>query len=399
MPDFAYRVVTSAGRTLRGVEEAASASALEGAPAARGLYPIEMAVAAGRRTARRRFRSRRADAADSIRYLATLVGANFPLDRALGTVARVTARADVAEALGTVRERVRSGAALAEALGEQPGIFPRLAVGMTRAGERGGHLAEALGRLADHLEREEGLRAQLLSAMLYPLVMLLVGGAAVAVLVLYVLPRFVTLLDDAGVALPRSTALLLKTGAFLGEWWPVLLLAGIAAGLLTVVAYRSPTGRTLTDNVLLRLPIIGPLRQRLAAARLGRSLATLLESGLPILPALDVAADSLTSTAAAGEVLEAREEVRAGVPLATALGRGHAFPYVFMQMVQLGEEGGRLPEMLERAANAAEQDLQRGLERLMRLVEPALIVAFGVVAGFVALSLLQAIYGVRVDAF
>ena len=399
MPDFAYRVVTAGGRTLRGVQEAASAAALERALSARGLFPIEVSAASGRRSPRRRFRSRRADVVEAIRYLATLVDAGFPLDRALGTVVRVVARADVAQALRTVREQVRSGATLADSLAEQPRTFPRLAVGMTRAGERGGHLADALGSLADHLEREEGLRAQLVSAMLYPLLMIVVGGTAVLVLVLYVLPRFVSLLDEVGAALPRSTRLLLETSAFLGQWWPVLLLAAVAAAFLGTAYRRSAPGRAATDALLLRLPLVGPLRQRLVATRLGRSLATLLESGLPILPSLDVAADSLADTAAAREVLLAREEVRAGVPLAAALGRGRAFPYLFLQMVELGEEGGRLPEMLQRAATSAEAELQRGLERLLRLVEPAMIVAFGVVAGFVALSLLQAIYGVRVDVF
>ena len=137
MPDFAYRVVTAGGRSLRGVEEAASAAALERALSSRGLLPIEVRRSAGRRSSRSRFRSRRADVVEAIRYLATLVDADFPLDRALGTVARVVGRADVSQAVRAVRERVRSGATLADALAEQPRTFPRLAVGMTRAGERG----------------------------------------------------------------------------------------------------------------------------------------------------------------------------------------------------------------------------------------------------------------------
>lgn len=400
MPEFRYRVVTATGNTVRGVEEAASAVALERALGSRGFYPIEIAAADDGPSRRRgTTRTRRSDVVDAIRYLSTLTSAGFPLDRALSTVARVVARRDVAAALRGVRDRVRSGTPLASAFGERPDTFPRLAVGMARAGERGGYLADALGRLADHLEREQALRAQLISALLYPLLMVVVGGAAILVLVLYVLPRFVTLLSETGTALPRSTALLLQGGALLGQWWPVLLFGLVAATVLAAAARRAPRGGALTDAALLRLPLVAPLRQRLAATRFGRSLATLLESGLPILAALDVAADSLADRAAAAQVAAAREEVRAGVPLAMALGRGRAFPYVFLKMVELGEEGGRLPEMLERAATAAELELERGLERLARLVEPSLIVLFGLVAGFVALSLLQAIYGIRVEVF
>ncbi len=399
MPDFAYRAATPAGRTLRGVEEAASTAALESTLRTRGLYPLEVSVAPERRASPRGLRSRRADVVEAIRYLATLMSAGFPLDRALGTVARVVVRADVSGALRAVRERVRAGSGLADALAERPRMFPRLAVGMTRAGERGGHLAEALERLAQHLEREERLRSQVVSAMLYPLLVMGVGGVAVLVLLLYVLPRFVGILDEVGAGLPLSTLLLLNAGAFLGRWWPALLLGAVLAALLVTSSRRSESGRARSDAVLARLPVLGPLRQRLAAARFGRSLSTLLDNGLPILPALDISASGLADAAAAAEVMRAREEVQAGVRLALALRRGRAFPYVFLQMVELGEESGQLAQMLERAATAAEQELERGLERLVRLVEPAMIVVFGAAAGFIALSLLQAVYGIRMDAF
>lgn len=397
MPDFAYRAATPAGRTLRGVEEAASAIALEDALRIRGLYPLEVSVAQQRRAARRGLRSRRADVVEAIRYLATLIAAGFPLDRALTTIARVVVRTDVADAIQTVRERVRAGALLADALAEQPRVFPRLAVGMARAGEQGGHLADALERLAQHLEREERLRSQLISAMLYPLLVAGVGGAAVLVLLLYVLPRFVGIIQEMGTALPPSTALLLSAGSFVGRWWPELLLGALLAVFLSTWYRRTESGRRFSDALVLGLPVVGTLRRRLAAARFGRSLSTLLGSGLPILPALDIAASGLADAAAADEVERAREEVKAGVRLALALRRGRAFPFVFLQMVEVGEEGGRLPEMLERAAAAAEDDLERGLDRLVRLVEPAMIVAFGAVAGFIAWALLQAVYGIRVD--
>lgn len=399
MPQFAYRATTGGGHIVSGVRDAPSRPALERQLGASGLLVLSVADTPVVRRRPRTFRSRRAEVVEAIRYLATLVEAGFPLDRALATTIRVVGRRDVAKSLTAVRDRVRDGVEFAKALDEQRRVFPRLAVGMTRAGERGGHLAEALDQLAGHLEREELLRGQVASALFYPLMVAVVGGAALMVLTLYVLPRFVAVLGDAGAALPRSTALLLGMTDALGRWWPAVLLGTVGIGSLLLAYRRSPSGRALTDRALLRVPIVGGLRQRLAAARLGSSLATLLQSGMPILPALDVAASGLADVAAAREVRGVREDVKAGVRLADALGQGRAFPYLFVQMVELGEESGRLADMLQRAAAAAERELQRGLERLVRLVEPAMIVAFGVVAGFVALSLLQAIYGFRVEAF
>lgn len=396
MPTFSYRAVSAAGRSLEGFEDAHSAAELERALSARGLLTLEVRPGAPATAGvRRGFRARRADVAEAIRYLATLTQASFPLDHALKTVAAVVVRGDVREALEGVRAVVRSGGSLADAMEERASVFPRVAAAMVRAGERGGHLPEALQRLAVHLEQEERMRSRVLSALLYPAVMALVGGVALVVLVLYVLPRFASMLSEAGAVLPRSTAIVLGTGALVGRYWPALL-AGLATLIGAATWYRRSTkGGTFTDALLLRVPLVAGLRRQLGAARLGRTLSALLKSGLPIMPSLQVAAAALTDRVAASEVLRAREEVRGGERLAPALGRGRAFPYVFLQMLDLGEQGGQLAEMLERGAAAAEDDLERGLERLVRLVEPAMIVLFGLVVGFVALSLLQAIYGVN----
>lgn len=396
MPEFAYEAVTTGGRSVRGLEDAGTVEALERQLAMRGLYAVRLAPSRGRTPARARFRSRRADAVEAIRYLATLLDAGFPLDRALGTAERAVGRRDVADALSDIRERVRAGQSLADGWLAHPRIFPRLAAGMTRAGERGGHLADALARLAQHLEREQALRAQLWSASIYPMIMAVAAAVAIGVLVLYVLPRFATLLVDAGAALPRSTALVLGAADWIARGWPWLVPVGAAIAIGLGALRRSATGSVAMHAFFLRWPVVGALRRRLVAARLGRSLSTLLASGLPIVPALEVSASALTDPAAARAVLAARDRVRSGARLAPSLARGDALPFVFVQMVQLGEEGGRLPEMLERAAAFAEDDLRRGLERLVRLVEPMMILVFGAIAGFVALALLQAIYGVRV---
>src|SRR5690606_21205453 len=277
MPAFAYRVATADGATRQGVEQAASQAALERSLAARGLYPLEVRPAEPR-AARGRggLRPRRQDVTEAVRYLATLLGAGFPLDRALAAVTRVAARQDVAAALAAVRERVRGGAQLADALAEHPRLFPRLAVGMTRAGERGGHLAQALDRLATQLEREQALRSRIAAALTYPAVLAVAGALVLAVLLGYVLPRFAELLADAGAALPRSTALLLAAADAAGRWWPAALASLAAAIAAAASALRTDVGRRRAHEMLLALPVLGPLRACAASARFARALGTLL---------------------------------------------------------------------------------------------------------------------------
>lgn len=401
MPTFRYRAAAADGRTVRGVEPAASPETLERLLGERGLYPVEVAVTAERAGepggGRRGWRGRGADVADAMRYLATLLGAGFPLDRALGAVARAVVRTDVADALLDVRARVRAGAHLGDALAGHPHVFPPVAAGMARAGERGGDLGATLARLATQLEREQAMRARLVSAAIYPAVMLVTGLAAVAVLFLVVLPRLVAMLEDAGAPVPPATALLLGAADALRAWWPALVLAGALAPLVLAAYRRTSGGAEVVDRALLAIPVIGALRRQRAAARLGRTLGALLGAGLPVLSALEIAAGALGDAAARASVMRAREEVRAGGRIAPALARGGVYPYLFLQVVGVGEEGGRLAELLERAADMSEEELARGLDRLVRLTEPLLIVLLGGAVGAFALGLLQAVYGVRAN--
>jgi type II secretory pathway component PulF len=400
MPSFAYEAVDSAGGAVRGVESASSEDDAERSLRERGLRPLSVEPADAREDLESRgYRRRKADVAHAFRYLSTLLAAGFPLDDALGTVRGLLARDDVASAVAEARDAVRGGERLADALEAREDVFPPLAVGMVRAGEQGGRLPDALERLAAQLEREEELRSRIVSALLYPAMMAGVGGLALLVLVFYVLPKFVTILEETGASLPATTSVLLSTSGFLGDWWPALAGALVLAVGGAAAYLRSDRGRRQVSHLLLRMPVVGPLRRRSAASRFGRSLAELLQSGLPIVAALDAASASLADPAAAAEVASARRDVRTGRSLADALGDGRAFPPLFLRMTSLGEESGRLPEMLHRAASVAEDELERRLERMVRLVEPTLVVVFGVVVGFVALSLLQAIYGVRLQSF
>lgn len=399
MPTYTYRVLSAEGRSVTGTGEAASVSEMEDTLRARGLYPLEVSLEAGpadegsRRPSARRGRG--AAVARFFRHLSTLVSSGVSLDRALRIGARATSRNDLAEALSEVRADVREGGALAEALGAHPGLFPPLAVGLTRAGERGGALAEAFDRVARALERRRQLRSRLRTALIYPSVMALVSGVSLAVLLFWVLPRFTVMLEEMGVALPASTAILVGVTGFVEAWWPVMLAAGVGTAVWLARFWSTERGRELLHGLCLRLPLLGPLRRQRAAVNLGRTLAALLERGMPVLEAMETTGEALTDRVARRELAAARREVRAGHALARAFRGGRALPEAFLQMVEVGEEGGRLDEMLRHGAEMMEEDLRQGLERLVRLAEPAMIVVFGAAVGFVALALLQAVYGVH----
>ena len=398
MPAFAYRAANAAGRTQRGMEEAASEDALTQSLARRGLYAVEVRrTGTGEDERRRRplFVSARADVSDLMSTFSALLQAGLPLDRSLEIAGRGAARADVSEAIAAARKRVREGGHLADALAAHPHLFPSVVVGLVRAAESGGHLTAASVRLAEYLEREKALRSKLTSAMVYPLLLVLAGGGAMGVLLLFVLPRFVDLLQDSGNALPRSTAFLIAVSGLLTRTWPILALAGFA-GVGALIAWRSTEeGRERSDAMLLRAPILGSLRARHASARLAHVLSTLLSGGLPLLPALEIVQGTVGDAAVAADVRAARDAVRRGEALSAALGRGRAFSHSFIRLVEVGEETGTLDSVLARTAAMLEGELERRLERVVALVEPALIVVFGGVVGFVALALFQSVYGIQ----
>lgn len=401
MPRFSYEAATAGGQTVRGVEEAPSEGAVERLLAGRGLYALRVVPAARGEGERRGggWVSRRADLGEAVSTLAALLEAGLPLERSLEVAARGAARRDVAAGLDEVRRAVRGGGRIADAVAAQGALFPPMAAGLLGAGERGGHLADAMRRLAAGMEREGALRARVVSALTYPLLLAVVGFAATVILLAYVLPKFVDLLADAGAELPASTALLLAASRAFGRGWPVLLAVAVVAAGLWWRARSTPAGRERTDAWLLRLPLAGALRSRYASAQVARTLGTLLAGGVPMLAALEVAAGSAPDAAVAADLRAAQGSVRRGEALSAALARGRGFPHVLVRLVQAGEETGEMDAMLLRAAALMETELERRLDRTVALLEPGMILLFGLLVGGVALSLLQAIYGIHADAF
>lgn len=399
MPAYAYRAVDAGGRTRRGRLEAGSPAALSRSLEESGLLLLD-ATDAGAETARAPIFGvgRRRAVLEVTQALAALLPAGMPLARALATTAEL-ATGEVRAALEEIRGRVERGESVAGSLARYPALFSPLYVGMVRAGERSGDLEGAFGRLAEQLERDEELRGRLLSASIYPFVLATIGGAAVVVLLLFVIPRFAELLEGAGASLPASTALLLSVAAGIRRFWP-LLAGGLVLTILgTAVAARSEAGKRSGSALLLALPGVRSLRKAVLAARFARLTGVLLGGGAPLLSALDDALESLGDPLARDEVARIRSRVREGSSLHGAIAEGGLFPPLLARLVAVGEGAGRLREFLLKAAEMFDDRSQRTVQRLVALAEPAMIVFFGALVAFVALSLLQAIYGVNADAF
>ena len=396
---FRYQAVDRSGRRVRGLADAASERVLTSELESRGLVVVEVEPAAGAMdNAQRAGSGSRAEVLEATRAIAALLAAGVPLARALSIGASIVPPG-MAGTMEDVRARISTGTALSEALGRHPRLFPPMYRGVVRAGERSGALAEAFASLVQQLEGEARLRARLLSATIYPALLAVAGTITVAVLVLFVLPRFAELLADAHASLPRSTAAVLATSHWLQGAWPFLL---GAIGLLVggaFAAWRTAEGRRAMATMLVRAPLVGTLRRNILASRFARLLAVLLGGGAPLLVALDDTYESLVDPLARDEVARVRARVREGRTLHGALAEGDLFPPVLARLVAVGEESGSLLAFLQRSAELCEERADRTLQRLVTFIEPAMIVTFGVLIAFVALSLLQAIYGVDATSF
>lgn len=394
MSAFRYRAARSDGEQVSGVVHAASAAAALGDLTGRGLFVLEVreaepTAASGRRWPRR-------ELADAMSGLAALLEAGMPADRALAECEELAAtrlRSLFAEA----RRRVREGASLSAAL-ESAGL-PAATLGLLRAGEAQGRIAPAVRRVAAELEREADLSARITGALAYPAFLAVVGTASVMVIVGVVVPRFAALLGDLGQTLPPATRALIAISGAVGAHGLALLVIGAGLVMVTARAVAADAGRLALHRRLLELPVVGALRHRIASARACRAIAGLLETGLPLLPALDLARAASGDRAVGERLALARRDVSEGDRLGAALTRHAALSPTALRFAAFGERSGRLAELLGRAAEIEEAGAERALRAAVGLLEPALIVAFGGVVAFVAAALLQAVYSVRPAGF
>jgi type II secretory pathway component PulF len=399
MPTYAYQAVDGSGKRMRGSAQAISSNALTRTLEERGLLVLEVAESSEAAAAKGGVRfGRRREVLEVTRAMAALLPVGMPLAQALNAASGV-ASGSVRAALQEVRARVERGDTLSSALAEHRQLFSPLYVGLVRAGERSGDIDAAFARLAAQLERDEQLRGKVLSAAIYPMLLATAGSVAVTVLLFFVLPRFVTLLEGSGAKLPRSTSTLLAFSSVLHRAWPILLLIPLFIAAFAAWVSNSDEGRRVWSRIMLALPGVSTLRRYALAGRFARLAGVLLGGGAPLLNALDDTIESIGDPIARDDAVRIRTSVREGVSLRGAVAESMLFPPLLAQLIGVGEDAGQLQVFLMKAADIFEERTERATQRLATLAEPAMIVVFGIIVAFVALSLLQAIYGINANSF
>ena len=402
MPTFTYRAADRRGQTVEGVMEAPDARGVVERLQRDAYFPIKVApqserrsvlglswpVLGGRRVSRR-------DVLTFTHQLGTLVEAGLPLDRALVILEDLAPNPGLRAITTDLLTAIRGGSSLAEAMAKhQPRPFSRLAVNMVRAGEKGGVLEATLKRLAELLEETQEFKETLVSALIYPILLTLAGGAAVVFLLTFVIPRFVDIFKDLGQALPLPTQILLTVSGTIQQYWWFFAAAALGLVLAGRVALQSESGRWNWDRFALRVPLLGEVVLKTETARFARILGTLLKSGVPVLTALGVVRE-LSGNQVLGRAIDrVADGVRRGAGIAGPLKESQAFPAMAVHIVRVGEETGRLEEMLLKLAADLESEVRRLVKRLMGLLEPTIILIMGLIVGFIVVALLMAIFSI-----
>jgi general secretion pathway protein F len=326
--------------------------------------------------------------------LATLLGAGQPLDRALQILLDLPESEKARRIIERIRDVVRGGAPLSEALEAEPQVFSRLYVNMVRAGEIGGSLDNTLSRLANYLERSKALKESVVNAMIYPAILVTMVFASLFVLLVFVVPQFTPMFKDMNVELPFVTQVVLLFGTILSSWWWAIAIL-IACGVVFLRRQLAdPIARLAFDTWTLRLRLIGSLVAKLETARLARTLGTLLKNGVPLLTALGIGKNVLSNTALADSVEKATEEVKTGGGLAFALGHSKRFPKLALQMISVGEESGALDDMLLKVADTFDVEAKNTVDRLLSALVPVVTLVMTVLVGIIMMAILLPILSI-----
>ena len=398
MPAFRYEAVDSIGTAKNGVVNADSARAARANLRAQGLVPINVDAITTQFDESGHVRSRAfgdhlstVELALFTRQLASLLEASLPLEQAFSALLEQAERAYVRDLIASIRSEVMGGASLSDALARHPRDFADIYRALVSSGEQIGQLARVLSRLADYIERRNALAQKIKLAFTYPAIVTVVAFVIVVFLLTYVVPQIVSVFANTKQKLPFLTTVMLGVSNFARHYGWAVLLAAIALVLAWRRALQDAAIKLRWHTWLLTAPLYGKFERSLNTARFASTLAITTGSGVPILRALQTSRDTLTNIAMRAQVEAATASVREGVGLARALSAHKHFPPMLIHMIRAGELTGELPAMLERAANAQEQDLERRAMTMAGLLEPALILAMGVVVLLIVLAVLMPI--------
>jgi len=405
MPTYSYKATDPAGKLINGTLEAAEEKGAAAGLQGMGYIPIKISLIERRRIGLdldlqksvfslfKRVSTK--DVAVFTQDLSTLLEAGLPVDRALSILIDVAENDRFKDVIRDILKNVQGGSYLSDALAKHPGAFSSFYVNMVRAGESGGVLEAVLRRLGAFLESSQDFKDYLKSAMVYPVFLVLAGGISIIILLTFVIPKFSVIFSDMGQAIPLTTRFLLGISAALKTWWPVIL-GGLGVICFLMRRYTgTPAGSLKLDRYKLNFPVAGGLIRKIEVARFARTLGTLMQSGVPILRALNLVKDIIGNQVIAGSMGKIYSSVKEGERLSRHLEEMDMFPSLAIQMITVGEETGRLAEMLLRVAENYEKAARNTVRRLVSLLEPAMILCMGVVVGFIVISMLMAVFSMN----
>jgi general secretion pathway protein F len=403
MAFFQYRAADRAGKVVEGVMEAEVEQSVVARLHEMGCVPLKITLPQARSGGAREFRlpifsRRRVSQTQLLQFtqeLETLLSAGLPLDRSLSILGNLVEGKEFTQVMRTLLEAVRAGKSLAAAMGEHPEVFPKLYVNMIRAGEAGGILDSTLRYLVDYLENSMALKEEVKSALVYPVILTVVAGVSLIVLFVYVIPRFASMFDDIGGALPWITRVVLGSSEFLQQYGLVILIVLIASVAGGARYIATPNGKAEWDRFCLRLFLVGDLVKKFETARFSRTLSSLLKGGVPLLQALGTVQGVVGNRLLANAISQVQVRVREGKGMARPLGESGLFPPLALNMIAVGEETGRLEGMLSDVANYYDQEVRRTTKRLTSILGPVLILGMALVIGVVVISMLLAIFSIN----
>lgn len=400
MPGFKYKAVAPDGKVIHGTLEGRDRKQVVEQLHALGQTPIRIDEAAGKSGKRRSrpLRGRRISddqITAATRELGTLLHAGIPLNRALGILISLAEGEQMAAMLGDVHERIKGGSSLADAVEHHRGTFSPFYINLLRAGEAGGALDTVLERLAEHMEQSKQVRDSLLSAMIYPAILIVVAVLSIFILLGYVVPQFTELFEGSGQMLPLPTRITIAVGETLKHYGWVML--AVIVGIVWIIRrqLQIPRKRYQWHARMLKMPIAGEIIIRVEVARFARTLGTLLHNGVPLLKALAIVKDSVGNQVIADGIEQVAGSLKEGQSLATPLAESAQFPPFAVHMIRIGEESGRLEELLQQVAKIYDRETQTSIKRTLALLEPVLILVLGVIIAAVIISILMAILGIN----
>ena len=403
MAFFRYKAVTPEGKVVEGTLEAIDQATVLDRLQEQGQLPIKVFPGEDTggvlsREIRLPWKRKKVPQKDLLIFtqeLSTLVKAGLTLDRSLSVLSDLTENAYLAEVVGELLREIKGGKALSEALSTHPQVFPKVYVNMVRAGEVGGALDQILERLEEYLEGADELRSYLISSMIYPCILVVVAIGSIIIMMTVVIPQFADIFENAGAPVPLPMMVLLVLSGFLtGFWWLILLVIGGGAYWI-YSRLKTEEGRLNWDRQLLKLPVVGSVLQKLEVSRFSRTLGTLLQSSVPLIQSINLVKEIVENQAIASTMESIKSGVKKGEGLTRPIRKAEIFPPFALHLLAVGEETGRLDDMLLQIADSYDRDLKRSLQRLVALLEPAIILVMGLIIGVMVVSMLHSIFSIN----